>query len=1178
MLNIEKTGRKMKKYKKAVKGFISYILALILTIFFALYMNATVGWFMLVALIVAPVLSVFFALLTKCFAKVDVELDECVLSKGDTCQMTIHIHNNSLFPTTPLEIEILNGEGVKCQERQIIVSLLPFDKHSFCVNFEAKICGLSTVGIKKVKATDYLGLLAFQIRKLNYQELERKIAVIPNMADVSLRDDKILKVIQASMHAEDGDDTVEVSSNTFGGFPGCDNREYVPGDPLKRINWKQSAKRGKLLVRLDDVLASKSVNVVLDSTFLRNRVPIEKMARTTEYGELPLEDIPAKIAEDAVETALGIARALVFSSYSVHFFVAENKRFKQYDLEDEKDIENIRLQLAKYQFDLSGQSERLPSEDLLDRYSAFLYCTPNDYKDVLAALKDGDNEAGMSMFSAIGDVSEAVENKTTATGKKDKSAAKKQNMKSMLISMLIPYLLALVSGMTLFAVFGVSPFSVWTLFQAAVSAGIFALCIYAKNNKLVGGAIISIVIIIALFLFSKVAFSGVEYLQWFMSGADSIENTFDYLMSLIYVFTLLFVIVSFYYTQIYYRTSALLFVTIIPYVVYVKLIREVGIGYVMVAVVLNVAAFLFNIRKQRDKGKKLIGYKKGLVSVLLYAVCFILLAFFIPKDDETKYYHFFEEWFLGGNTTVPIPEEYGDNSEHSGNADNFNQLTNRQLYNIQNADLTEKLYLRRQVFDYYDFDNHRWYDDDYYSQYQDTQFVLGDSQQYLNNTMLLDLMKKTEELSPGFLEKYNLEHLKDASFSETVNYATITARNFESYYLITPTKTKEVASYMGDMVKVTNHHIYGNETEIFPRYVKYDVTYISDYKAKNDWIELGGSNINYQDAGEMLYEMYNILSENYVEGSTEYEAICAFYIEHSMARDYAKACEKNTALISDKVKELALELTKDCTYEWEKADAIDRYFLTGGFNYDLEYDAPDDSVEYFLFEGKTGTCSDFASAYVLLARAAGLNVRYVEGFVPTREVSATYEWQYVVRTKNAHAYPEVYIPNIGYVVYEPTTGIDFEEERTRNNGAISYIMLVVIRIAAIFAAVIFFIAIILVISRIIAPALAEKHFLKKVHKEDNAKAVILLYKKIMEKDAAIYIKNLEMCTPYEVALKFEEIFGYDISSFVYLVEKAAYQKQTVNEQDKQDAFVSYRAIKRVIKDYKKDKKNSRRVK
>ena len=1164
----------MKKYKKIVKGIISYILALLLTIFFALYMNATVGWFMLIALILAPVLSVFFALLTRMLLEVDIELEDCVLSKNDTCQMIVHIRNKSLFPTTPLEIEVLNGEGVKCHDKQIIASLLPFDKQSFCVTFEAKICGLSTVGIKKVKATDYLGLLSFQIRKTNYKELERKIAVIPNMADVSLRDDKILKVMQASMHAEDGDDTVEVSSNTFGGFPGCDNREYVPGDPLKRINWKQSAKRGKLLVRLDDVLASKSVNVILDSAFFRDKVLIEKVAKSTEYSGIPLEDIPAKIAENAVETALGIAKTLIFNSYSVHFFVLLNEEFEQFDLEDEKDLENVRLQLASYRFDLNGQKRRFPTEELLDRYSAFLYCTPNDYKDVLSALNEGDDASGMSIFSAIGDVIEVAEDKLHTKKKNSGKSVEKQTVKRMVVSMIIPYLLALVSSMALFSVFEVSPVSAWTLLQVVVCAGIFALCIYAKNNKLVGGAIISIVIVAALFMFSRVAFSGVEYLQWFMSGADSIPNTFSYLMSLICVFTLLFSMVSFYYTQVYYRTSALLFVTIIPYVVYVKLIREVGIGYVMVAIVLNVAAFLFNVRKQRDKHKKIVGYQKGLISVFLYAVCFIVIAFAVPKNEETKYYHFFEEWFLGGNTTVPIPEEYGDQSEHSGNADNFNQLTNRQLYNIYNADLTENLYLRRQVFDYYDFKNHRWYGDDNYSKYQELETVLGDSQQYLNNTTLLELMKKAEEKSPGFLEKYHLEHLKDANFSEIVNHATVTARNFESYYLITPTKTSKVDSYLGDRVEVTKHHIYGNETEIFPRYVSYDVTYISDYKAKNDWIKLGGSNINYQEAEQMLYEMYTIISDNYVMGSLEYEAMSAIYGEYIFAQNYAKACEKNTALISERVKELALELTKDCTYEWEKAEAIDRYFLTGGFIYDLEYDAPDDSVEYFLFEGKTGTCSDFASAYVLLARAAGLTVRYVEGFVPTREVSSTYEWQYVVRTKNAHAYPEVYIPNLGFVVYEPTVGIALESERTQNSGAFSYIMIAAIRIIAILAAVAFVIALILVFSRIIAPRMAEKYFLNKVAKEIPDKTIILLYKRILEKDTAVYIKNAEAKTPYEFALKFEEIFEYDISSFIYLVEKVSYQKNSVSEQEKREAISNYREVKRVIKEYKKDKKNS----
>ena len=1168
----------MNKYKNVVKGMISYILALAITIFFALYMNATVGWFMLIALILAPVLSVFYTMLTRMFIKVDIGMEDCILAKGDTCQMTIYIQNKSLFPTTPLEIEVLNGEGVKCGEHRIIVSLLPFDKQSFTVTFEAKICGLSTVGIKRVRATDYLGLMAFNVWKTVYTDLKRNIAVIPNMTDVSLRDDKILKVMQASLHAEDGDDTVEVSSNPFGGFPGCDNREYVPGDPLKRINWKQSAKRGKLLVRLDDVLASKSVNVVLDSTFLRKGLMLETLAEDPAYQGIAIEDIPAKVAEDAVEMALGIARTLVFSSYSVHFFVALKGEFEKYDLEDEKDVENIRLQLASYQFDQNGQKERFPAEELLDKYSAFIYCTPNDYKEVFSVLKEDDDASGMSVFSVIGDLCGQSGEKEKAGIKKrsEKPTTEKENLKSMVGSMLIPYCLALISSITMFTVFGVSPLSVWTILQAVVCVGIFALCAYAKKHKLIGGALISIVIVVALFLFSRVAFHGVEYMQWFMSGADSIENTFSYLMSLIYVFTLLFSMVCFYYTRVYYRTSALLFVTMIPYVVYVKLIREVGIGYVMIAIVLNVAAFLVHVRKKRDKAKRIVGYKKGLVSVLLYAVSFILIAFAVPKDEETKYYHFFEEWFLGGNTSVPIPEEYGDKNEHSGNADNFNQLTNRQLYNVYDGDLSEPLYLRRQVFDYYDFENHRWYDDDTYSEYKDAISASEETRKYLNNTTFLALLQKTEEASPGFLQKYNLEHLRDARFREIVSKASIMSRNFESYYLITPTKTQELISYYGDRVQMTDHHIYGNETEIFPRTTSYEVSYVSEFKAKNDWIKIGGSNINYENASQLLYEMYQIISNKYMEGSPEYEAAVAWYMEDSFAGEYAYVCKKNTDKISSKVKELALEITKDCTYEWEKAEALEDYFTAEGFIYDLEYDAPDDSVEYFLFEGKTGTCSDFASAYVLLARAAGLTVRYVEGFVPSREVSATYEWQYIVRTKNSHAYPEVYIPNLGFVVYEPTVAAVGISEREQNRGVFSYITILVIRVVAILAGIAFAIALILLVSRFIAPTMAEKMFLNKVLKKENAKAVIALYKRILQKDTASYIKDAITLTPYEFALKFEAIFGYDISALTYLVEKAAYRQEAVSEQDKQDAIAGYTQVKKVIKDYKR-KKNSRFV-
>ena len=46
---------------------------------------------------------------------------------------------------------------------------------------------------------------------------------------------------------------------------------------------------------------------------------------------------------------------------------------------------------------------------------------------------------------------------------------------------------------------------------------------------------------------------------------------------------------------------------------------------------------------------------------------------------------------------------------------------------------------------------------------------------------------------------------------------------------------------------------------------------------------------------------------------------------------------------------------------------------------------PGDNVRTFLFENKQGVCYQFASAMTELCRAAGLNVRYVEGYAMQQE-------------------------------------------------------------------------------------------------------------------------------------------------------------------------------------------------
>ena len=1167
----------MVRLKKIIKRAVSYILALILAVIFALYFNANVGWFMLMALILAPFMSVLLAWITNKGIFVTFSMEEDIMSKGDKCYMEVNIKNRSIFPTTPIEVVILNGEGVKSKEDSILCSVGPRTSSMVRITYEARISGPSVVGVEQIRITDYLGLVSFKIKSSDDVASRKRVKVIPDIADISVKDDRILKIMQASMNADDSEDTVESSMYTFGGFPGYENREYVPGDPLKRINWKQSAKRDKLFVRLDDEMASKSVVVLLDSVFVRYGINIDDECFADIIHSYSREEILPKLAEDAVENALGIVRSLVFSNYSVYFYVRWDEGFECYSIEDDKDIENIRLSMSGYSFMADSSLGRFPSVCSND-ISGIIISTPCSYSSIYPHLEKVMDTSKSSVFSSYEDIKnngkeEGAINRIRFLGENRAEKRNKITLKDRIINIVrpyvIPYLLSVALSITVFSVFNISPLSLWTVAQLIACGLVVGLCDYANKNHILGGLSITVLILLLLTSFFTIVIRTGDYTQWFMSGGDMKENTTLTLLSLILVFTVFFTMVIFYYTCVYYRTSALLLVSMIPFVIYVKVIKEVNIAYVMIVVVLNVFAFLLNTRKQRDRGKRIVGNVIGIFSLVLYGVIFVVTSLAIPKSQETKYYYIFEELFLGGNTTVDLPEEYKKSNEYSGNADKFNEITNRKLYTISNVYGEGMLYLRRQVFDYYDFEKDRWYKDKSYQ----TNSIAGEkwyeNTKYLSHQEFADAILRAEELNPGFIEKYGLGKVINHDISINMTSMNILAHNYESDTYITPEGTIGLDMANKLDVFITPHGIFGNVEEFINKNVKYSVVYYDIDTIKNSWLLLGISNLDRTTAKGMRQELIQILSEH--EEVMYVKAIQAFDKQAEDAYVYGNTYESNLQSISEKLKKLAFDITKDCKYDWQKAEALARYFHDNGYVYDIEYDAPDDSVDYFVFDSKTGTCSDFATAYVLMARSVGLIVRYVEGFVPDEEIGLSYEKEYVVRTNCSHAYPEVYIENLGYVVYEPTVSGENEGIRI-SGGIIGYFFITGFRILLIFAILSVVCLMIIFIVRVLVPAIENMRNINIIKNTEPKKAIPMLYKRIVDTYGNTVIKNGETYTPNEYGIVFSKQIGYDLMPFIRLVEKAAYREDEVDGDEFSIALKMYFEGKIAVKEFRKNNK------
>ena len=144
--------------------------------------------------------------------------------------------------------------------------------------------------------------------------------------------------------------------------------------------------------------------------------------------------------------------------------------------------------------------------------------------------------------------------------------------------------------------------------------------------------------------------------------------------------------------------------------------------------------------------------------------------------------------------------------------------------------------------------------------------------------------------------------------------------------------------------------------------------------------------------------------------------------------------------ITPRTRELAKNIATGLNNPYDIADAVTQY-LRANIQYTLAISQPpakQERIDWFLFDYQKGFCNYYASAEVVLLRSLGIPARMAVGFgqgqreenpaAPAQVGASSNITQaqvgdtstYIVRQNNAHAWPEVYFPKIGWVIFEPT--------------------------------------------------------------------------------------------------------------------------------------------------------------
>lgn len=126
--------------------------------------------------------------------------------------------------------------------------------------------------------------------------------------------------------------------------------------------------------------------------------------------------------------------------------------------------------------------------------------------------------------------------------------------------------------------------------------------------------------------------------------------------------------------------------------------------------------------------------------------------------------------------------------------------------------------------------------------------------------------------------------------------------------------------------------------------------------------------------------------------------------------------------VTQRTRDLAQQIVQraGATTPYDQAQAITDW-LRQNITYDQNIDAPPANVEpidYVLFTTRRGYCNYYASAEVIMLRSLGIPARMAVGFNQGQVDASTGTFH--VLEQNAHAWPEVFFPNYGWVEFEPT--------------------------------------------------------------------------------------------------------------------------------------------------------------
>lgn len=332
---------------------LTYFILLVLGFCFAYIFELKEAYLIFYFILLSPFMDLLTLLLSKNSLEVNILVDNDYIDKNNMVFAKVEFNNKGRIPIARVKYKILLDEKFVMSDKDIKGEVSIAGRGSTYKELIVKPqhIGAATIIVKDIKIEGIFGLF----KKIYNDEIKETVKILPSIVDV----DDVDMIIGEGTTGE-----VEIENDYMRsvGEPGYEYREYIPSDPLNKVNWKLSSKTNNLIIRKDEASAKSKKILIIDSK---------------------IEDVEDKLIliDLLLEGTVGICKEIMRLEYDASFVYKKNNSWNEKTIEDDNSIEEIRRILADIYF--TKDNNRFNGVDMIE-YS--------EYDDVIIISSCRDRE------------------------------------------------------------------------------------------------------------------------------------------------------------------------------------------------------------------------------------------------------------------------------------------------------------------------------------------------------------------------------------------------------------------------------------------------------------------------------------------------------------------------------------------------------------------------------------------------------------------------------------------------------------------------------------------------------------------------------------------------------------------------------------------------------------------